>query len=148
MRQGPIGVRPHQNSASASLCLISVMAENPLIQALPPAVDYLSYLSILEYNLSVSQLPVLHDVLQDTTLTTNIGWDLVHLLIPLLPASTSCLQDVARLGNPREVVLKVTEILEGLRTRDTTDDDQEEDEDQEVVESSLQSVSEFLPSNR
>lgn len=124
------------------------MAENPLIQALPPAVDYLSYLSILEYNLSVSQLPVLHDVLQDTTLTTNIGWDLVHLLIPLLPASTSCLQDVARLGNPREVVLKVTEILEGLRTRDTTDDDQEEDEDQEVVESSLQSVSEFLPSNR
>ncbi|KAI4167869.1 MAG: hypothetical protein LQ348_007596 [Seirophora lacunosa] len=118
------------------------MAENPLIQALPPAVDYLSYLSILEYNLSVSQLPVLHDVLQDTTLTTNIGWDLVHLLIPLLPASTSCLQDVARLGNPREVVLKVTEILEGLRTRDTTDDDQEEDEDQEVVESSLQSQAE------
>ncbi|KAI4101170.1 MAG: hypothetical protein LQ345_007424 [Seirophora villosa] len=118
------------------------MAENPLIQALPPAVDYLSYLSILEYNLSVSQLPVLHDILQDTTLTTNIGWDLVHLLIPLLPASTSCLQDVARLGNPREVVLKVTELLEGLRIRDTNEEDQEENEDQEVVESSLQSQAE------
>ncbi|KAL8955339.1 MAG: hypothetical protein Q9193_006770, partial [Seirophora villosa] len=114
------------------------MAENPLIQALPPAVDYLSYLSILEYNLSASQLPVLHDILQDTTLTTNIGWDLVHLLIPLLPASTSCLQDVARLGNPREVVLKVTQLLEGLRIRDTNEDDQEEDEDQEVVEGSLE----------
>lgn len=90
------------------------MAENLLLTALPPASDYLTYLTILEYNLTPDQLPTLHGILQDTTLTANIGWDLVHLLLPLLPASRQCLLDVARLGNPREVVLKVTEILEGL----------------------------------
>lgn len=90
------------------------MAENPLLDALPPKSDYVTYLTILEYNLTVHQLPTLHEILQDTTLTTNIGWDLVHLLLPLLPASRQCLQDVARLGNPREVVLKVTELLELL----------------------------------
>lgn len=90
------------------------MAENPLLDALPPKSDYVTYLTILEYNLTVDQLPILHEILQDTTLTANIGWDLVHLLLPLLPASRQCLQDVARLGNPREVVLKVTELLEHL----------------------------------
>ena len=92
--------------------------DNPLIKALPPAVDYLSYLTILEYNLTLEQLPLLHDILQDTTLTANIGWDLVHLLLPLLPQSQQCLHDVARLGNPREVVLKVTELLEAIGTPD------------------------------
>lgn len=90
------------------------MSENPLLDALPPKSDYVTYLTILEYNLTVHQLPTLHEILQDTTLTTNIGWDLVHLLLPLLPASRQCLQDVARLGNPREVVLKVAELLELL----------------------------------
>lgn len=106
---------------------------NPLLQALPPAVDYLSYLTIVEYNLNGEQLSVLHEILQDTTLTANIGWDLVHLLLPLLPQSQPCLQDVARLGNPREVVLKVTELLEGLRTGDKLEDDQEEGQDQKEV---------------
>ena len=87
------------------------MADNLLLKALPPETDYLTYLTLLEYNLTVEQLPTLHDILQDTTLTANIGWDLVHLLLPFLPASQQCLQDVARLGNPREVVLKVTELL-------------------------------------
>ncbi|KAL8888982.1 MAG: hypothetical protein Q9215_003672 [Flavoplaca cf. flavocitrina] len=105
--------------------------DNPLIKALPPAVDYLSYLTILEYNLTLEQLPLLHDILQDTTLTANIGWDLVHLLLPLLPESQSCLQDVARLGNPREVILKVTELLEALNAPDgNTVEDDEENEDQ------------------
>lgn len=86
-------------------------ASNPLLEALPPATDYLTYLTIIEYNLTPESLPTLHQVLQDTKLTTNIGWDLVHLLLPLLPASQQCLQDIARLGNPREVILKVTECL-------------------------------------
>lgn len=86
--------------------------ENPLIRALPPATDYLSYLTIVEYNLTEDQLPVLHRLLQDLSLTENIGWDLVHLLIPLLPASKQCLDDVARLGNPREVILRVTERMD------------------------------------
>ncbi|KAL8950963.1 MAG: hypothetical protein Q9222_003024 [Ikaeria aurantiellina] len=103
--------------------------DNPLRKALPPAVDYLSYLTILEYNLTVEQLPLLHDILQDTTLTANIGWDLVHLLLPLLPESQLCLLDVARLGNPREVVLKVTELLEGLSITEEEDADGEAQED-------------------
>ena len=85
--------------------------ENPLIQALPPATDYLTYLTVLEYNLTKDQLPLLHDLLQDDELVTNIGWDLVQLLLPLLPESEQCLQDVACRGNPREVILKVTELL-------------------------------------
>lgn len=105
------------------------MSENPLVKALPPQTDYLSYLTLLEYNLTQDQLPTLHDLLQDTTLTTNIGWDLVHLLLPLLPESKLCLQDVARLGNPREVVLKVTELLEHLGLPDEDVEEQEDDED-------------------
>lgn len=84
---------------------------NPLVEALPPATDYLTYLTIIEYNLTTENLSTLHEVLQDAKLTTNIGWDLVHLLVPMLPASDQCLQDIARLGNPREVILKVTESL-------------------------------------
>ncbi|KAL8669349.1 MAG: hypothetical protein Q9168_006054 [Polycauliona sp. 1 TL-2023] len=109
-------------------------ADNPLIKTLPPAVDYLSYLTILEYNLTLQHLPLLHDILQDRTLTANIGWDLVHLLSPLLPESQPCLEDVARLGNPREVVLKVTELLEALAIADeeiSEDDDDDEDDDEE-----------------
>lgn len=106
-------------------------SENPLLKALPPETDYLSYLTILEYNINEEQLPTLHQILQDTTLTTNIGWDLVHLLLPLLPHSKLCLQDVARLGNPREVVLKVTELLEtlGSNDEDAEDVDSEDLED-------------------
>lgn len=107
------------------------MADNPLLTALPPETDYISYLTILEYNLTADQLPTLHDILQDTTLTANIGWDLVHLLLPLLPASRECLQDVARLGNPREVVLKVTELLEGIGAEDEIDEEEEDDDDED-----------------
>lgn len=105
------------------------MAENPLLEALPPATDYLTYLTILEYNLTVDELPTLHGILQDTNLTANIGWDLVHLLLPLLPASRDCLEDVARLGNPREVVLKVTELLQNLGRGSEEGEGDDEDED-------------------
>ena len=111
--------------------------DNPLLKALPPETDYLSYLTILEYNLNREQLPTLHDILQDTNLTANIGWDLVHLLLPLLPESEQCLRDISSLGNPREVILKVTESLEEIaRERDDPDneieDDEEEGEDEAI----------------
>lgn len=109
-------------------------SDNPLLKALPPETDYLSYLTILEYNLTREQLPTLHNILQDGTLTANIGWDLVHLLLPLLPESQQCLQDVSRLGNPREVVLKVTELLEGLRDEDEEAVDVESEEEGEEQE--------------
>lgn len=110
------------------------MTENPLLKALPPETDYLTYLTILEYNLTEDQLPTLHDILQDTTLTANIGWDLVHLLLPLLPTSLQCLQDVARLGNPREVVLKVTELLESIGLEEVEEGENERAEDAEEVD--------------
>jgi hypothetical protein len=95
--------------------------DSPLIKALPPETDYLTYLTIIEYNLSPESLPILHKVLQDETIATNIGWDLVHLLEPFLPESEQCLDDIARLGNPREVILKVTESLR-LINYDAADD--------------------------
>lgn len=100
--------------------------ESPLIKALPPESDYLTYLTIVEYNLTPESLPILHKVLQDETLNINIGWDLVHLLLPLLPDSEQCLQDIARLGNPREVILKVTESLQLLQHESAEPDASEE----------------------
>lgn len=108
--------------------------ENPLIKALPPATDYITYLTIVDYNLTKEQLPLLHEILQDTALTSNIGWDLVQILLPLLPESEECLQDVAKLGNPREVILKVTELLEsvGKEEAEEAEEDDESEEEKEV----------------
>ncbi|CAI6332762.1 unnamed protein product [Periconia digitata] len=104
--------------------------ENPLLAALPPATDYMTYLTLVEYNLSEENLPILHHVLQDKELTANIGWDLVHLLLPFLPAAEECLQDIAAKGNPREVILKVTEALQLLEfEQQKTDTDSEEEEE-------------------
>ncbi|KAI9044643.1 uncharacterized protein KD926_011613 [Aspergillus affinis] len=101
--------------------------ENPLIQALPPATDYLTYLTLLEYQLTPARLPTLHKLLQDETLTTNIGWDLVQLLLPMLPQSQECLQDIARLGNPREVILRVSEALLQLQPEEESESEQDGD---------------------
>ena len=106
--------------------------ENPLLAARPPATDPITYLTIVEYNLTEENLPVLHQVLQDSELTANIGWDLIHLLLPFLPASEECLQDIATKGNPRECVLKVTEALRLLEfedLREETDEDEDDDEE-------------------
>lgn len=100
---------------------------NPLLDALPPATDYLTYLTLVEQVLTEDNLPTLHQVLQDRELTVNIGWDLVHILLPLLPSSEECLQDVAAKGNPREVILKVTEALRLLEFEER-DSDSDEDE--------------------
>ncbi|KAK2854398.1 hypothetical protein FQN49_005129 [Arthroderma sp. PD_2] len=100
---------------------------DPLIEALPPATDYLTYLTLVEYQLTPSRLPILHQVLQDETLAINIGWDLVNILLPLLPESRECLDDVARLGNPREVILRVSEALMKLHA---VEEDDEDDEDE------------------
>ncbi|KAJ0419014.1 YAP-binding/ALF4/Glomulin [Aspergillus carlsbadensis] len=111
---------------------ISMAQDDPLIQALPPATDYLTYLTLLEYQLTPARLPILHKLLQDETLTTNIGWDLVKMLLPMLPASSECLQDVARLGNPREVILRVGDALMHLHPADDEDEDEDKDEEKEL----------------
>ncbi|KAJ8130404.1 hypothetical protein O1611_g3228 [Lasiodiplodia mahajangana] len=73
--------------------------------------DSFTYLTILQYHASTPGiLPTLNEVLQDVDLTREIGWDLVQTLIPI-EGSEECLETVARLGNPREVIIKVMETL-------------------------------------
>ncbi|KAM0303664.1 hypothetical protein HYE67_003743 [Fusarium culmorum] len=79
--------------------------------ARPPATDTFTYLTVVETNLSPEVLPTLQDILQDAALTSEIGWDLVEMLISV-PGSEGCLETIARLGNPREVILKVIEVLD------------------------------------
>ncbi|KAL5045456.1 hypothetical protein BDW71DRAFT_214990 [Aspergillus fruticulosus] len=102
---------------------ISMAGEDPLIKALPPATDYLTYLTLLEYQLTPARLPTLHKLLQDEVLTTNIGWDLVKILLPMLPESQECLKDVARLGNPREVILRVSDALMQLHPAENDEEE-------------------------
>lgn len=113
------------------MLLSTTIMSDPLIETLPPATDYLTYLTLLEYQLTPKRLPLLHTLLQDEKLTTNIGWDLVKLLLPMLPASTECLQDVARLGNPREVILRVSESLMQLQPEDNDEDEDEHEGENE-----------------
>ncbi|KAF4626503.1 hypothetical protein G7Y89_g11655 [Cudoniella acicularis] len=113
----------------ASSSTPSADALTAIIESLPPASDYMTYLTILESHLSPDILPKLNEILQDAELTQNIGWDLIHLLLPL-PDGEKCLGTVARLGNPREVVLKVTEALELLKLDAAEEDDQEGEEEE------------------
>ncbi len=89
-------------------------------EARPPATDRFTYLTIVEANLCPEVLPTLNEVLQDPELTQEIGWDLVFNLVSL-PGSEQCLETVSRLGNPREVILKVLEALELLGSDDDED---------------------------
>lgn len=96
--------------------------------ARPPTTDPLTYLMIIEANLSVDVLPTLDEILHDAELTQQIGWDLVYNLVNL-PGSEACLETIARLGNPREVILKVLEALELLHIGSDDDEDEEEDDE-------------------
>ncbi|KAK0646084.1 YAP-binding/ALF4/Glomulin [Cercophora newfieldiana] len=92
--------------------------------ARPPVTDRFTYLTIIEANLSPAVLPALDEILQDAELTQEIGWDLVFNLVNL-PGSETCLETIARLGNPREVILKVLETLELLDTATPQGDDED-----------------------
>lgn len=109
--------------------------ENPLISALPPATDYMTYLTLLEYQLTPQNIPTLSALLSsdDGKLAEEIGWDLLKLVLPMLheaPAEANrCLEIVARRGNPREVVVRVAEELEKLgdQNEDLEDDHEQDD---------------------
>lgn len=98
----------------------NVPIEDPLIAALPPKTDYITYLTILEYNLGPQNLSTLNRLLQqdDGTLASEIGWDLLKLVLPILRVEPTkakeCLDIIARRGNPREVIVKIAEELETL----------------------------------
>lgn len=97
-----------------------------ITESRPPVTDPITYLTILETHMSPEILPTLNDILQDAELTQSIGWDLIHLLLPM-PGSQKCLDTIARLGNPREVVLKVTESMQ-LLNLDEEDEEEKEKE--------------------
>lgn len=92
-----------------------------LLESRPPASDNFTYLTIVEKSLSTEILPTLQEVLEDVELTKEIGWDLVEMLIPV-PGSAECLETIARLGNPREVILKVLEVMEKTAEHEEKDE--------------------------
>lgn len=94
-----------------------------LTESRPPATDRFTYLTIVEKFMSPEILPTLDGILQDAQLTQEIGWDLVDMLVPV-QGCEPCLETVARLGNPRETIIKVLEVLEGLQD-DGADEDGE-----------------------
>ena len=106
--------------------------EDPLIAALPPNTDYITYLTILEYQLSSKNLSTLNGILRenDGTLAREIGWDLLRLVLPMLlevhTDATECLDLIAKQGNPREIVVRIAEELEKLGR---FDEDENEDTD-------------------
>ncbi|KAM0285014.1 hypothetical protein ACHAQH_001703 [Verticillium albo-atrum] len=81
-----------------------------LKESKPPATDPFTYLTIIGEVISPEVLPTLYEILQDAKLTQEIGWDLVEILIPV-EGSEQCLQTIAQLGNPREVIIKILEVL-------------------------------------
>ena len=113
--------------------------DNLLISALPPATDYMTYLTLLEYQLTPQNLPTLSRLLSDDDgkLAEEIGWDLLKLILPMLSdnpgEATRCLEIVARRGNPREVVVRVAEELEKLSDQTDNTDGAEWDDDQEEL---------------
>lgn len=104
-----------------------------LTESRPPATDRFTYLTIVEKFMSPDILPTLDGILQDAQLTQEIGWDLVDMLVPVRGCEP-CLETIARLGNPRETIIKVLEVMEGLQVPDDGDEDDfgapEEDEDE------------------
>jgi hypothetical protein len=109
----------------------TVQQDDPLTSALPPATDYMTYLTLLEYQLSPTNLHTLNRLLgeDDGTLAEEIGWDLLKLVLPMLAENpveaTRTLEIVSRRGNPREVVVRVAEELEKLGDQDTDSFDQD-----------------------
>lgn len=94
--------------------------EDPLVAALPPATDYITYLTLLEYQLKPRNLSTLNRLLSedDGTRAEEIGWDLLRLVLPMLgeapQEANDSLDIIARRGNPREVVVRLAEELEKL----------------------------------
>lgn len=91
--------------------------------------DPFTYLTILQYHIKTPGiLPTLNDVLRNADLTREIGWDLVQTLVAV-DGCEDCLETVARLGNPREVIIKVMETLGALSKRlEKSEADLDEDE--------------------
>lgn len=115
------------------MATVAVGSEDPLVAALPPVTDYITYLTLLEYQLTPKNLPTLNRLLSedDGTLAAEIGWDLLKLVLPMLQVvpddANKCLTIIARRGNPREVIVRVAEELERLGADDIESEEEGED---------------------
>lgn len=107
--------------------------EKVLIKLRPPTTDTATYLTYLEENLRHEHLDTLQDLLEDELLARLIGWDLIHILLPLLPDSMPCMRILAQRGNPRELVLKIAESLQNA----TFDEKVEDGDDEDIKNESL-----------
>lgn len=99
-----------QRAATRGMATTEDVAER-LRESKPPATDRFTYLTIIDKSLSPEILPALQEILEDVELTSDIGWDLVEMLITVR-GSEDCLESIARLGNPREVILKVLQVMD------------------------------------
>lgn len=96
----------------------------------PPIGDYPLYLDVVKLllierapppELRSKLLSALNDVLQGHGQANLMGWDLVPTLLQV-PGSDSCLITIARLANPREVIIGVLEELSQLDLDGMEDD--------------------------
>ncbi|KLU87400.1 hypothetical protein MAPG_06400 [Magnaporthiopsis poae ATCC 64411] len=118
-----------------------------LLESRPPATDNFTYLTIVEKFLRPEVLPTLNEVLQDASLTQEIGWDLVQNLVSI-PGSDQCLETIARLGNPREVIVKCLEVLEGYPGDAERDGSVEEEEAETAGQEEVEEAAEEGQSRR
>lgn len=114
-----------------------------LQESKPPATDAATYLTIIEMSLTPAVLPALRDILDDVALTSEIGWDLVAMLIAV-PGSEACLERVAHLGNPREVILKVLEVMETVSAQAEAEEDDGKEEGEEENKDKVPTTQQFV----
>ncbi|TGO24104.1 hypothetical protein BPAE_0112g00230 [Botrytis paeoniae] len=109
------------------------VVKNPIVDIVrlaPPNGDPPMYVQLIDKifiedqpspELRVELLTLLEDLLQNKGLADLIGWDLVPTLIDI-PGSESCLITIARLANPREVMISVLAELKRLDLDGIKDD--------------------------
>lgn len=109
--------------------------EDQLVAAVNDRMDPITLLVWCEQNLSPKELPTLNRLLRsdDGTLAQEIGWNLLEMILPMLSEdpleAAECLDCIGRRGNPREVIVKVAEVLEKLGEDTNFSDDDEESVD-------------------
>ncbi|KAF7922050.1 uncharacterized protein EAE98_008261 [Botrytis deweyae] len=109
------------------------VAKNPIVDIVrlaPPNGDPPMYVQFIDKifiedqpspELRVELLTLLEDLLRNKGLADLVGWDLVPTLIDI-PGSESCLITIARLANPREVIISVLAELKRLDLDGIEDD--------------------------
>ena len=110
--------------------------EDQLIAAVNDKMDPITLLVWCEQSLTPKELPTLNRLLRadDGTLAQEIGWNVLEMILPMLreepQEAGNCLDCIARRGNPREVIVKVAEVLEKLGEDVEASDDGEESADE------------------